>query len=182
MAEQKPIDRLQPALLDRLRDDDPSSRVEPLERRYMTKRELRAAVLRDLRWLFNTTRLEGSESQGEGRDDFTASPLVRGSVINYGLPPLTGRAASSLEVTELERGIRQAIIDFEPRILPHTLRVTALVQPFELDHHNVIGVEIEGQLWSQPVPIEVLLRTEIDLESGTVDLRDTTDAGPSTVY
>jgi type VI secretion system protein ImpF len=179
MPDQAPVDRLQPALLDRLQDDDPTSTVEPPERRSMTKRELRAAVLRDLRWLFNTTRLEVRESvRGGPRDDFSQSPHVRRSVVNYGLPPLSGRAASSLEVDELERGIRQAIIDFEPRILPQSLRVTALIQAFELGRHNVIGVEIQGMLWSQPVPIEVLLRTEIDLESGTVDVKDSIEPTP----
>jgi type VI secretion system protein ImpF len=36
----------------------------------------------------------------------------------------------------------------------------------------VIGVEIEGQLWSQPVPLELLVRTEIDLETGHVEIAD----------
>ena len=40
------------------------------------------------------------------------------------------------------------------------------------EHHNVIGVEISGQLWAQPVPIELLVRTEIDLETGQVEVAD----------
>ncbi len=42
----------------------------------------------------------------------------------------------------------------------------------DLDHHNVIGVEIRGQLWAQPVPLELLVRTEIDLETGKVEIAD----------
>ena len=30
----------------------------------------------------------------------------------------------------------------------------------------VLGFRIEGQLWSQPIPLEIYMRTEIDLESG----------------
>ena len=41
-----------------------------------------------------------------------------------------------------------------------------------MDHHNVIGVEISGQLWAQPVPLELLVRTEIDLETGQVEVAD----------
>ena len=41
-----------------------------------------------------------------------------------------------------------------------------------LEHHNVIGVEISGQLWSQPIPIDLLVRTEIDLEGGQVEVAD----------
>jgi type VI secretion system protein ImpF len=36
----------------------------------------------------------------------------------------------------------------------------------------VIGVEISGQLWSQPLPLELLVRTEIDLETGQVEVAD----------
>jgi type VI secretion system protein ImpF len=73
----------------------------------------------------------------------------------------------------LERSIRQAIVDFEPRILPATLRVKAIEQTY-LEHHNVIGVEISGQLWAQPVPLELLVRTEIDLETGRVEIAELT--------
>ena len=165
MAELTPQERLQPALLDRLTDEDPASRVEPRENRVMSKRQLRQAVLRDLAWLFNATRLEATT-------DLARLPDVRRSVINYGLPALSGKSATSYDVSELERAIRQSIIEFEPRILAETLRVTAVLQASELDHHNVIGVQIQGQLWAQPVPLELLLRTEIDLETGRVEIAD----------
>lgn len=165
MADLTPQERLQPALLDRLTDDAPDQQQELREQRVISKRRLREAVLRDLAWLFNTTRLDS-------RTGLDAFPDVQRSVVNYGLPPLSGRAASSLEFRALERAIRQAILDFEPRILPSTLHVTALLLADELDHHNVIGVEIQGQLWAQPVPIELLVRTEIDLETGNVEIAD----------
>ena len=40
------------------------------------------------------------------------------------------------------------------------------------ENHNVIGVEISGQLWAQPIPIDLLVRTEIDLETGQVEIAD----------
>ena len=165
MAELTPQERLQPALLDRLTDDEPDKQVEQREGRVMSKSRLRQAVLRDLAWLFNATRLEAEMS-------LTAVPYARRSVINFGLPALSGRPASSLDVVDLERAIRQAILDFEPRILPGTLQVKTLLQASLLDHHNVVGVEIHGQLWAQPVPLELLVRTEIDLETGKVEIAD----------
>ncbi len=165
MPELTPQERLQPALLDRLTDDEPDKQHEPREHRVMSKSRLRQAVLRDLAWLFNTTR---PEHDGE----FSGAALTRRSVVNYGLPALSGRAATSLDIGELERAVRQAIMDFEPRILPETLRVKALSESDRLDHHNVIGVEIQGQLWAQPVPLELLVRTEIDLETGRVEIAD----------
>jgi len=166
MAEQlTPQERLQPALLDRLTDEEPDKKQEVRERRVLTKAQLRQAVLRDLVWLFNTTKLErGSE--------LARLPHVRRSVVNFGLPAHSGQLASTLEITDIERDLKQAILDFEPRILPETLEVKALVEFSGLDHHNVIGVQIHGQLWAQPVPLELLIRTEIDLETGRVQLSD----------
>ena len=97
---------------------------------------------------------------------------MRRSVINNGLPALSGRPASNIDVTTLERSIRQAILDYEPRILASTLEVKALLEAHSLDHHNVIGVEIRSELWAQPVPLELLVRTEIDLETGKVQIAD----------
>ena len=51
-------------------------------------------------------------------------------------------------------------------------RVKALVEISALDHHNVIGLEIHGQVWAQPGPIELTIRTEIDLETGKGQLAD----------
>ena len=92
-------------------------------------------------------------------------------MINYGLPALAGETATSVDVADLERGIRQAILDFEPRILPSSLRVRAL-EVGQFENHNVIGIEISGQLWAQPIPIDLLVRTEIDLETGKVEIAD----------
>lgn len=165
MADQRtPQEQLQPALLDRLTDDAPDQKLEPRQQRVLSKRRMREAVLRDLAWLFNTTRMDSHMSAER-------YPHARRSVVNYGLPALSGQTASSIEVTVLEKSIRQAILDYEPRILPSTLHVRA-VEVGNFDQHNVIGVEISGQLWAQPVPIDMLVRTEIDLETGQVQIAD----------
>jgi type VI secretion system protein ImpF len=158
-------DRLQPALFDRLIDDEPGNQKEPREARVLSKSQLRRSVLRDLTWLFNATRLETST-------DLAAAPYVRKSVVNFGLPTLSGRTASSLDVTDLVRAIRETILNFEPRILPATLEIETLMEPGDLDHHNVIGIEIRGDLWAQPIPLEFLVRTDFDLETGKVRVTD----------
>jgi type VI secretion system protein ImpF len=160
-----PQDRLQPALLERLTDDEPEKRQEPREARVLSKSRMRQSVLRDLAWLFNATRLEAVA-------DLARVPYVRRSVLNFGLPALSGRTASSLDVTDLARAVREAILTFEPRILPASLEIKTLVEAGELDHHNVIGIEIHGELWAQPVPLEFLVRTEFDLETGKVQIAD----------
>ena len=126
---------------------------------------MRQSVLRDLAWLFNATRLDAVT-------DLANAPYVRRSVLNFGLPALSGTTASSLDVNDLARAVREAILTFEPRILPATLEIRTVVEAGALDHHNVIGVEIRGELWAQPVPLEFLVRTEFDLETGAVQIAD----------
>jgi type VI secretion system protein ImpF len=77
-----------------------------------------------------------------------------------------------LDVVSLEAQVRQAILDHEPRILAHTLKVEALVSDEQINQHNQISFRISGQLWAQPLPLELLLHTDIDLETGRVDLRE----------
>ena len=165
MATPRAQDRLQPALLDRLTDDDPESHVESAELRVISRNRLRDYVLRDLAWLFNAT--------ASGIDtDWSRAGHARRSVINYGLPPLSGQTASTIDPTMLQQRVRQAILDHEPRILKDTLVVEAIVTEVQLDHHNQIGLRISGQLWAQPVPLELLLHTDIDLETGRVAVRE----------
>jgi type VI secretion system protein ImpF len=165
MVEAGARDTLQPALLDRLTDDDPRHKVEGRESRVISRSQLRAFVLRDLSWLFNTTNISAEQ-------DFTGHPLAEQSTINYGLVPLSGKVISSLDVGQLEQVIKQTIMRFEPRILPHTLTVRGLTSVEPLEHHNVFSFEIAGSLWAQPYPLELLLKTDLDLESGEVHIAE----------
>ena len=165
MATSRAQDRLQPALLDRLTDDNPESLTETPESRVINRSRLRDLVLRDLAWLFNAT------SPGIGFD-WGPVPHARKSVLNFGLPALSGLSTSGLDLTQLQQRVRQAILDHEPRILPDTLVVAVVMSNAQLDHHNLIGFRISGQLWAQPVPLEMLLHTDIDLETGRVAVRE----------
>jgi type VI secretion system protein ImpF len=163
MAELAPRERLQPSLLDRLTDDEPASPVEPRERRVLSLRALRESVLRDLAWLFNTTCLLSAP-------DAPRLPHVANSVLNYGLPDLSGNSISYINLARLERAIRQAIWDFEPRLIRATVIVRALAGGTA--DHNKITFEIEADMWAQPYPERLYLRTELDLERGAVTLAE----------
>lgn len=161
-------DRLQPALLDRLCDDARSNPNESSDQRVMSKQQLRAAVLRDLSWLLNSVQpLAGLAER---------YPMAADSVLNYGLPSISGQMASRIDISDLERNIRDAMLRFEPRILADTLEVRAVEFDNVLETHNVIEFEIRGFLWAQPVPLELLLRTQLDLEVGQVLIRDASGA------
>ena len=170
MAELTQKERLQPSLLDRLIDDEPDKKVESRDKRVLSLRQLRAAVLRDLAWLFNTSRLDAL-------DDLSDYPYVRRSVLNYGIPDLTGHTASSIDTKDLERMLRQAVLEFEPRLLRDSLRIRLDLNEDQMNH-NAMTFDIEAQLWAQPAPLHILLRTELDLEMG--DVRVTESSGSLT--
>ncbi len=160
MAELTPGERLQPSLLDRLTDEEPDRNQESRDRRVLSVRRLRECVLRDLAWLFNA----GNQNSA---GDFAEYPEVARSTVNYGLPDLAGICASGINVPELERLIRQAVWDFEPRILRNSLKVRMHLHGEEMSR-NALTFELEGELWAQPVPLHLFLRTQIDLETGHV--------------
>jgi type VI secretion system protein ImpF len=160
LAELTPKERLQPSLLDRLTDTEPDKTQESREQRVFALSRLRESVLRDLAWLLNTTNLAAGQDLGP-------YPQVASSVLNYGLPDLSGTSVSGTDPVVLERALRQAIVDFEPRILRHTLSVRLDINEDQMTH-NAMTFLIEGELWAQPVPLRLYLKTEIDLEMGSV--------------
>ena len=156
-------DALQPALLDRLTDHDPTRKVEGRDERVLSRAQLRASVLRDLSWLFNSTNLASTV-------DLSAHPLAAQSTVNYGLTALAGNAVAGLEFAEVEQILKDAILRFEPRILPQTLTVRGIPAKDAMGHHNILSLEITGELWAQPYPLELLIKTDMDLESGEIRL------------
>jgi type VI secretion system protein ImpF len=164
MAELTPKERLSPSLLDRLTDDEPEVATEARESRVLSPARLRESVRRDLTWLFNTTQIQSLQDLGE-------FPLVVHSVLNYGIPDLAGRTASSLDTVELEHMIRQAILNFEPRLDRNSVRVRPVVNESQMNHH-ALSFDVEAELWAQPLPLRLFLRTAVDLETGNVEVTD----------
>ncbi|MES2259286.1 MAG: type VI secretion system baseplate subunit TssE [Pseudomonadota bacterium] len=162
MAELAPRERLQPSLLDRLTDDEPEKSVESRERRVLSVRTLRESVLRDLAWLLNTTNLLSVTRHPK-------MPHIANSVVNYGMPDISGISVAGLNLVDLERGIRQAIWDFEPRLIRASVVVKAVSQ--EADN-NKIMFEIEGDMWAQPYPERLYLKTELDIDRAAIRLID----------
>lgn len=160
-------DVLLPSLLDRLTDDERGQEVESRRSRSDSIASLKVAVLRDLEHLLNTTNLELSV-------DLDRFPEVQKSVLNYGLPNLSGSTVSSIGIPTIEKSIREAIKRFEPRLLEDSVRVTALNEDGG-KHNNSVVFQVEATLWGNPMPEVLFLRTELDLEIGEVSLKESED-------
>ena len=164
MAELTPKERLQPSLLDRLTDDERDKTQEARDKRVLSPARLRECVRRDLSWLFNTANLATVQGLEE-------APQVATSVLNFGLPDLAGHTASSVDVKALERLLTKVIWDFEPRLLKNSIKVRLIVDADRMNH-NAMWFDIEAELWAQPLPLRLFLRTEIDLETGAVNVSE----------
>ena len=158
-------DKMQPSLLDRLTDDAPLEQNEPRNSTLIAHAALRRHVLRDLQWLFNTIN-------NEAQNDLSGLHQVRRSVVNFGVAPLAGKRMSEIEWQDIQHKLTDAIVYFEPRILPQGLSVRCISDPQSLDLHNVLSIEIKGRLWCVPYPLTFLFRTDVDLENGHFELKD----------
>lgn len=163
MAQLTPKEKLQPSLLDRLTDVRPDVRTSNAGVRVLSMQELRDGVRRDLGALLNATALGEIE-------DLSAYPNVQRSTLNFGMPDMSGKTASGVDMKELERVLVEAISEFEPRITRESLKINGDVH--DKKAHNTMTITIEGELWSQPLPQKLLLRTELDLENGEVKLEE----------
>jgi type VI secretion system protein ImpF len=166
VAELTPSERLQPSLLDRLTNDTPDQVRESGEKRVLSLERLRECVRRDLAWLLNTPNLACVQ-------DLSEYPEVERSTLNFGIPDLSGKTASSVDKSLLVKLVRRAILEFEPRLLRNSVKVQ-IVTNADSHNNNAVFFHIEADLWSQPLPLRLYLRTELNLEDGEATVTEIT--------
>lgn len=157
---------LRPSLLDRLTDHEPQRAREPAEAQAVDDSQLQHLVRRDLAWLLNTTHL----AAGGDLSDF---PEVARSVLNYGIPTLTGRTLSSLDGSQLERHITRGFMQYESRLIRETIVVRVSSSPNSAGRPTLF-VEVTAALRTEPLPVGLRVRAEVDVESGRVVIGEET--------
>lgn len=161
MADKMLAERLQPSLLDRLTDNEPGERKESRDHRVIDLNRLREIIQRDLSWLLNT--------QNAGRQiDGDRYPRVATSVLNFGLSEVSGEYSTSEKAEKIRRSIEQSITSFEPRIIEGTVDVQ-LIGDVEATGMT-IGLDIRADMWAQPLPLELYLRSKVDVTTGEVKM------------
>jgi len=157
-----PNERLQPCLLDRLTDDEPQKQEESRAQRVISQQKYRRGVLRDLEWLFNAQ----AYVRGEGFESFQLRdyPYAWQSVINFGTRQLCGLTAP--DMNRLREELGEAVRIFEPRLSAGSLVIHADAE------RNIVTFEITGELWANPLPEQLHVKTMVDLETGQCILGD----------
>jgi len=123
-----------------------------------TWNDVRRDVMRNIEWLLNTEA--PAALAGVAIPD-----AVLESVLCFGIEPYSGRPQSTFNPDDIAWNIRKKIIAFETRIDRHTLEVVVADQ---IGQHkfNKLRFTVMGHLRSDPMPIEFVVQTEIDAESG----------------
>lgn len=153
---------LRPSLLDHLIDDSPADaplRPRIDERRgYATLADLKRAIVRDIGRLLNANSLDQTV-------DLRAYPHVANSTLNFGAPALDGKGREGLDLYDIQENIAQSLRRFEPRLLPQSVHVTSFD---DNGQGGAIRLRIEAELRAEPVPLRIVMRTEIDPESPVI--------------
>jgi len=140
----------------RVRNLGPGTGTGPV----LSMRELRRIVQRDLDWLLNAGSLEPGT-------DLQRYPEIRRSVLNFGMPTLSGVIGGTLDGAQLAARIQETLQRFEPR-LSH-VRVTPIAAT---DGSEQPEFRIDAELWGTPVSQAWSARTRIDLATGGIHVVD----------
>ena len=125
---------------------------------------MRDIVQRDLAFLLNTTNAEDLIDR-ERHAEAAASTL------NFGVPPLAGSYLSQRKWVDIERIIRRAVQDYEPRLIPETVSVVPLMkEDGAAEEYNVLLFEIRGQIHLRPYPLEFMVQSAVDLETNRMSV------------
>ncbi|MFC5472439.1 type VI secretion system baseplate subunit TssE [Paraherbaspirillum soli] len=153
-----------PTLIDRLQDDAPNRLTERPQEYAFDVRGMRAIVQRDLALLLNTTNL--SDQIDEQR-----FPAATASVLNYGVPTLSGSYVADRKWEQIAALIKKAILDFEPRLIPESLTVTPLNDARNPSRYNILMFELNGLVHWSPYPLEFRIQSAFDLENASINLQ-----------
>lgn len=158
-------DRFWPSLYDRLRTGE----AEGIDDYFVDGSRLRNVVKRDLETLLNATSLESTV-------DLEGYPRIRASVLNYGLPDLTGKIVAGLSAWNIQEALRNALSNYEPRIVPDSLNVAVdttgvgLNSPRAYDPEKGLTLSIAGTILGTPMPESVFIQTRWDIETNELQV------------
>ena len=122
---------------------------------------LKAHLNEDLAKLMHTIRLDAAL-------DISKHKYVGKSVLNFGMDDMANMSSNSENRGHLERRLRQALIDHEPRLIPESIEVSMRDQDKDLSQK--LAFNISADLAANPVDVPLEFVAEIDVGGGKVNL------------
>jgi type VI secretion system protein ImpF len=127
--------------------------------RAITEAELRREVLGDLEALLNTISLGSAIA-------FDRDEPVRASILNFGRPDLARRSISESTVAAIAEEIREALIRYEPRLAPASIRIVH--DPAEKEAEQKLRYVIAADLCCEPLDVAVEFVADVSCDNGSV--------------
>ncbi len=153
--------------LDRLIDFEPHKKTEKDPFRAVSLKELYASIQRDLLWLFNTRAFPQSKDDlkrpigmKQEINELSKERFSR-SVVNYGVFDFSALyTASSHEQDRLASMLREAIVNFEPRLKNVSISIETITQDTRklLIRMNAI-LKVEGVV--QPLSFAITVKNKL---------------------
>jgi len=156
---------LKPSLLDRLIDTEPDVKRESSRSRSQVIREMKLSVREDLEHLLNT-RLRCVPWPPSLKE-------LKQSLVNYGLPDLTGSSLSTAKEREdFCRAIQGVISLFDRRLKKLSVRLGDQTESSD----RAIRFTIDAVLLAEPTPEPIVLDSLLQLTTGTFEVKGDTNA------
>ena len=153
---------LVPSVLDRLIDEEPTATREPPKSRGQVLRDLKQHIRRDLENLLNTR--QRCKSWPENLSELEVS------LVNYGIPDLTGASLGSAAGREEFRQVFEAIVRlFEPRFAKVTVEMLSNTEPLD----RMLRFRINAMLHAEPAPEPIVFDSALQPATGNVEIKGT---------
>jgi type VI secretion system protein ImpF len=153
---------LVPSVLDRLLNDNPESNYEPAASRHQVLRELKVSVRRDLENLLNT-RIRCLSVPDDCKE------LSKNSLVNYGIPDITGETLDSVQDCEAFcKNLEKIIRRYEPRFQKVTVTPTQATNAEDRTFH----FRIDALLIAEPAPEPIIFDSELRPETGGFEVKE----------
>ncbi len=170
MARTPKVDRLSPPLMFAFRErhrprivEDPGDNRAgwPARVNAITEDDLREELKTDLSALMNTVNMASGV-------DLTDHPWIRRSILNYGIPEISKRTIDDYRVADIAGEIREALVQFEPRLVPQSLTVTR--DPPAGSASLTVRFFVSGEMRADPAAVTVEFVANIELDTGKMRL------------
>lgn len=160
MPDINPDQPLLPSVLDRLLDTEPEVSREAPKSRNQSLRELKQAVRRDLENLLNTRKR---------CVPWPADMIeLKQSLVNYGIPDMTGSSFSSpKEREEFRRTLQNLILMNERRLKKVSVRLLDSAESID----RTIRFLIDAVLQAEPAPEPIQFDSTLRLTTGTFEVK-----------
>lgn len=151
---------LKPSLLDRLIDHEPDVHRESARNRSQVIREMKTSVREDLEHLLNTRIRCVPWSP--------ALKELKQSLVNYGIPDLTGSSlGTSREREEFCRTIQSVISMFDRRLKKLSVRLGDQTESSD----RAIRFTIDAVLQAEPTPEPIVFDSTLQLSTGVFEVK-----------